>query len=390
MIVRERQRECYEKEIYSPLVVDVLPSSEQGEAARRWKELEQRTNNTGLTNSWTWIKTWLDYHAPLLTYSFIFAQQDERIVGAALVVQALYKRKGMPIARIHLGTGKYVEYNRLLVVPEYLDSFARELVKTVQRQFRWSELHLDGFVPEHANALLEAGRNAGLLFQVEARKSPIFDFQKASDDGYQDVLSALGKNTRYHLRRSSRLFEETFGQLTVEWAETSEQAKAMLKELIDLHQARWMRVKNQTGAFDKEHLKAYFAGMIDTLKLWPHGFLIVCRVKAGEKTLGCLYHYVEDGHILFTKGGIAQFDDAKMKPGLIAHVACMEECWKRGLAEEQHGHMDLLKYDFLAGDEPYKDSLTNTQDSLVWATAERGFLLWLMRKVRLIKNVLKR
>lgn len=381
--------ECYKKAIHSPIVIDVLPSSEEAEAARRWQELEYRTNNTGLTNSWTWVKTWLDYHAPVLKYSFIFGQHDEQIIGAALVVQAVYKRKGIPVVRIHLGTGKYAEYNRLLVVPEHLNSFAVELVKTVQSQFRWSELHFDGFVPEHANALLRAGRNTGLLFQNEARKSPIFDFRKASDDGYQDVLSALGKNTRYHLRRSSRLFEETFGPLTVEWAETPEQAKAMLKELIDLHQARWTLVKHRTGAFDKEYLKAYFAGMIDTLKLWPQGRLIICRVKAGETTLGCLYHYVEDGHIMFTKGGIAQFEDAKMKPGLIAHVAFMDECWKRGLAEERHGNVGLCKYDFLAGDEPYKDTLTNTQGSLVWATAERGLLLWLMKRVSNVKNKIK-
>ncbi|MBA2682211.1 MAG: GNAT family N-acetyltransferase [Ktedonobacteraceae bacterium] len=390
MIVAKRHiEERYEKEIDAPVIIDMLPSSEQAEAARRWQELERRTNKKGLTNSWTWIKTWLDYHGPLLAYSFIFGQHNDQTIGAALVVQALYKRKGMPIARIHIGTGKYVEYNRLLVVPGYLDSFATELVKTVQYQFRWSELHFDGFVPEHANALLKVGRDAGLRFQVEARKSPIFDFQRASDDGHQDVLSALSKNTRYHLRRSSRLFEKTFGPVTVEWAETPEQAKAILKELIDLHQTRWTQVKHRTGAFDKEYLKAYYAGMIDTLKLWPQGALIVCRVKAGETTLGCLYHYVEDGHIMFTKGGIAQFGDAKMKPGLIAHVASMEEFWKRGLAEERNRNRGLSKYDFLAGDEPYKDTLTNTQGSLIWATAERGLLLWLMRQASRVKNRIK-
>ncbi len=390
LIVEKRQIEYSEKASSSPIVIDVLSSSKQAEAACRWQDLEQCTNNTGLTNSWIWVKTWLDYHAPLIEYSFIFGQHNGQIIGAALVVEALYKRRGIPVARIHLGTGKYVEYNRLLVVPEYLDSFAVELVKTVQHQFCWSELHLDGFVSEDAKALLKAGRNAGLLFrQVDVRKSPIFEFQKASDDGHQDVLPALGKNTRANLRRSSRLFEDTFGPVTVEWAETAEQARAILKELIDLHQIRWTRMKDQTGAFDKEHLKAYFAGMIDTLKLWPHGSLIICRVKAGETTLGCLYHYIEDGHIMFTKGGIAQFEDAKMKPGLIAHVACMDECWKRGLAEKWYGNKGLTKYDFLAGDEPYKDTLTNTQGRLVWATAERGLLLWLMRRISDIKNKMK-
>ncbi|HZR44435.1 MAG TPA: GNAT family N-acetyltransferase [Ktedonobacteraceae bacterium] len=380
----------YEKYIHLPrVVVELLPYSEQAEAARRWQELERLTNNTGLTNSWTWIKTWLEHHAGIVQATFAFGQRGKQTIGAALIVQANYKRKGLSIDRVHLGTGKYVEYNRLLVVPQYLDSFAMELVRTVQNKFRWSELHLDGFVPEHGDALLLAGRSAGLSFEVDVKASPAFDFRKATDDGYEDVISALGKNTRYQIRRSLRLFEQQFGQIALEWAETPEQAKDILKELIELHQKRWTQM-NQSGAFDKPHLRSYYVGLIDALKLWPQGSAIVCRVKAGETTLGCIFNYVENGHIMFTKGGMAQFEDNKLKPGFVTHLICMEECRKRSLSEEQNGRQGLWNYDFLAGDEPYKDNISNTAGNLIWATAERGVPLWLMGKARAVKNLIKR
>ncbi len=394
LIVSGIQMKYNKKYTQAPVVIELLPYAAKAEAARRWQELEKLTNNTNLTNSWAWIETWLAYHVDILQCMFVFGLCDNQVIGATVVVQATYKRKRISITRIHVGTGKYVEYNRLLVVPAYQDSFAQALIKALQRRFRWSELHIDGFVPEDADVLLQAGKKAGLHFEVQERKTPIFDFRKAIDDGYQDVLSSLGKNTRYHVRRSTRLFEEFYGQVTIEWAENAEQAKDILKELIDLHQRHWTRVKGKlgifkTGAFNKPYLRSYYAGMIDTLKLWPQGSLIVCRVKAGETTLGCIFHYVENGHVMYTKGGIARFEDAKLKPGFITHVICMEECRQRGLIEEQHGNPGLLKYDFLAGDEAYKDSLTNTQGHLVWATAERGFILWLMEKVRIARDMLK-
>ena len=78
-----------------------------------------------------------------------------------------------------------------------------------------------------------------MQFRVDRRKSLAFDFQKATDEGHQDVISALGTNTRYNVRRSLRLFESRFGQCKIEWAETPEQAKDILQELIHFHRKCW-------------------------------------------------------------------------------------------------------------------------------------------------------
>jgi len=394
LIVSEEQTKRHEKYTRSPITIELLPYSEQTEVARRWQELEKRTNNTGLTNSWIWVKTWLEHHGDIVQPIFAFGRYDDQIVGATVVVQTIYKRKSLSIlsiARIYIGTGEYTKYNRMLVVPEYEDSFALALIKTIKSKLRWSELHLDGFAPEDAGALLGAGKNAGLLFQVREDKSPAFDFQKAIDDGYQDVISALGKNTRYNIRRSLRLFNEIYGQQTIEWAENADQAKSVLSELIDLNRRRWARL-NQLGSFDQPYIISYYVALIDELKLWPQGSVIVFRVKAGEKTLGCIFHYVENEHLMFTKSGIAQFEDAKLKPGLITHLACMEECKRRSLAETQRGKPGLAKYDFLSGEGSgqYKDSLSNKEGYLLSASAERGILLWLMEKARVVRNILKR
>lgn len=389
----------YERQNSQAAVIELLSSSEQMEAAIRWQDLEQSIRNTGLTNSWPWIKTWLDDYDDIVQPAFAFGKQDNQPIGAALITKATYRIAGLPIPAVHLGTAgepvkerTSVEYNRLLVAPEYLDAFAMGLVRTLQQQFRWLALRLNGFVPEHADALIRACAKAGLQCRVDERKFPVFDFQKAADEGYQDVISALGNNTRYNIRRSLRLFESTFGQRRIEWAGTPEQARGILRELIHLHQKRWEAI-GEPGALQSDRVRRYHEDLIDALSLWPQGSLIVFRLKQGETTIGCLFHFVEGGHVRFYKSGFPLFEDNRLKPGLVTHAVCMAECQRRGhleeekcrqcgLSEEECREHRLLKYDFLVGEGLYKKQLSNTESGLTWATARRGPRMWLIDKAR--------
>jgi hypothetical protein len=382
-------------------VIELVPFSEQIAAAHRWQDLEQSIGNAGLTNSWPWIKTWLDHYSNTVQPTFAFGKLDDQPIGAALITKVTHRIGGVPIPSVHLGTAgepdeetTWVECNQLLVAPEHLDAFATALIHTLRQQFRWSQLRLDGFVPHHANALMRSGAKVGLPFRGKVeKKSPAFDFQKAKDEGYQDIISALGKNTRYNIRRSMRLFEQNFGRQKVEWAETREQAKDILGELIELHQKRWQRVK-KPGAFQTDRVKRYHEDLIDALSLWPQGSLILFRIKHGETTIGCIFNFVdEDGQVLLHQTGFPVFEDNRLKPGLVSHVVFMEECKRRGLlgekkccqyglSEEEWRRPRLLKYDFLAGENLYKEQLSNTASHLTWATAGRGLRGWLIDKAR--------
>ena len=85
-------------------------------------------------------------------------------------------------------------------------------------------------------------------------------------------------------------------------------------------------------------------------------------------------------------------EDAKLKPGLVTHLLCMEECKKRSLAAQQQGKVGIFIYDFLTGEGSlqYKDSLSNREGSLDSAITERGLLLGLLRSAGNVKRMLKR
>jgi Acetyltransferase (GNAT) domain len=352
--------------------------TDRAQAGRRWRDLERRLANTGLTNAWSWVSTWLDNYQDVVDVSFAFGVAGATDVGAALITESVYWLRGIPVRAVHLGTAgeptrerTTVEYNRLLVAPEHLDLFAGQLVLTLHRRFRWSALRLNGFVPLHAEALMRACDRSALRFRVEEKRCPVFDFDRTSADGQADLVSALGKNTRHSVRRSQRLFIDRFGPPRLEWAETNEQADLILGELITLHQARW-RDRGEAGAFPTDRVRRYHRQLISALALWPCGSLIVMRLTYGATTVGCLYNFVENGHVMFYKGGIAQFDDSRLKPGLVTHALGMVECQRRG----------LVRYDFLAGEGRYKDQLSNAESILTWVLVHRGVQMWMLEQLR--------
>jgi hypothetical protein len=367
-----------EKENDHVTTIELVPSSERAYAASRWQDLERRIANTGLTNSWHWIETWLKHFGDV-QHTFAFGTKDTQPIGAALITKSAYRVGFISIPSVFLGTAgepqeerTYVEYNRLLVAPENLDAFAAGLINTL-KQFPWEQLRLHGFVPEHAAALIKAGSHIDMKFKVEKRPSPTFDFQKGADEGYRDIISALGSSsTRRSIRQSVRLL----GIQTIEWAETPDQAKDILKDLIDLHSKRWERI-GESGAFRADRVRKYHEDLIDVLL--PKGSLIVFRVKQGEKqdvekTIGCLFNFVENGHVMNYTSGFALFpDDNRLKPGLVTHVLCMEECRKRG----------FIEYDFLEGNERYKMQLSNSEkNALIWSSAQRGRRAWAIELAR--------
>ncbi|HEY4035216.1 MAG TPA: GNAT family N-acetyltransferase [Ktedonobacteraceae bacterium] len=363
---------------HSHIVIDIISSSEQRKAAKRWQILEQEINDKGLTNSWKWIEAWLKHYGHI-PHKFIFGVRDGQTIGAALVTQPLKKFKSViPILSLHLGTNgesleekTCVEYNRLLVAPENLSAFSIELLRNLQ-QLRWSQLVLHGFVPEHAEALIAASTYLGLTFSEQNKEAcPTFKFSEAV--GSPDVISAL-KHNKKRIRSSIDKMNAQ-APLKSEWAETIEQAQDILSELIELHTRKWGNTQTPSS-FQSDRVKRYHKELIDAF--FPEA-LMVFRVKLGEQTLGCLFGFVEDNHVLGYKGGINLSPDMKkFTPGLITHILCMEECRKRGYNE----------YNFLAGESPYKAQLSNTENFLIWATAERGLVMNAIGTTRKIKRII--
>jgi CelD/BcsL family acetyltransferase involved in cellulose biosynthesis len=347
--------------------IEHIPAERRADAAQRWQELEERIGDTGVTSSWRWVGTWLEYFGDVPHY-FVFGVCGDHTVGAALVTTPRYRETWLPTPSVFLGTaGEHrneavCQYNRMLVAREDLDGFASGLMRALAAARGWQQIVLQRFVPEQARALAGAGREAGVNLRLEERRSPAFNFEDLPADA--DVLSALTMKAKHirGLRSKIRTLDDPPGSLVIEWAQTPGQAKNILRELIGLHSGR-MTGLGYCGSFSTERTRRYHEHLVDAL--WPTGSIVAYRIRRDAQTLSCLLGLVEDGRIIGFRSGTSYSAALRsLSPGVVAHLLAMEESRNRG----------YIEYDFGDPYYPYKGELSNASNELVWAYAHRG--LW--------------
>jgi hypothetical protein len=354
--------------------IEIVFASEREAAAARWQALEQRLGSQHLKSSWKWISTWLDHFGndapsnPGSSHAFAFGRAEHHDIGAAIVPVSNFDLTVCTIPVIAFGTAgeplrerNYVFHNQLLVEPAWLDAFAQGLMNLIARR-AWSVLWIEGFISEQADALMRAGQQIGMRFDISKELSPTFDFRQLHPE--QHILQGISHAQRSKIRRSMKALHTQFGPCSVEWATTPAQAHDILEELMHLHTLQWQR-KGSPGLFHTERLKNYHRHLIDAL--FPD-HLIAFRVKQGKTTIGCLLNLIEDagGHITNHRSGFLTFDDHHLnntlKPGYVTNLLFMTEARARRYTE----------FDLLPEPSNYKRHITNAHHLLVSAESYKG------------------
>jgi hypothetical protein len=341
------------------IIVRFTTLEESRQIGELWSDLEHRLGSPGIMCSWNWVETWLHHYGDRVRHCFAVGEHQGRPIGIALVTGSA----PVPVPGIgfhgvvHLGTAGEprgesvdVEYNRLAVEPELRAAFASSLINAIRRRYKPFAIQLDGFVPEVVVALAAESLN----FSAEDRPCPTFDFERARLDN-KDVLASLGSGVRSRIRRSDR----GFGELQHEWASTKDEALDIFNELTILHQARWQR-EGRRGAFASTRFSGFHREFISR-SMNDEPCVMLFRLRQNDRTIGCLYGFIEHGTLMFYQSGFIDVDDNRLKPGLSTHAACMQECMNRG----------FLAYNFLAGEARYKRELANSERMLKSAVSYR-------------------
>jgi CelD/BcsL family acetyltransferase involved in cellulose biosynthesis len=332
-----------------------------------WRNLESQLGGAvPVAASWDWVQTWVSNYGDIVPSSFVVAEDGNTGIplGIALVASNRIKRsRFFTVKTRHLGTAgepeadsACVEYNALLTAPGQQVPFAQALVGVLRSRQDWDELRVDGFAPDDIQPFLDAALGAGLPFEVGRRASPMTDLRDAGKAGA--VLARLKSGTQSKIRRSLR----GFGAVDEQWAESEADALDILDELITLHQQRWSEA-GEPGSFASRRFTSFHRELVK--RLLPKKAVVLFRGRAGGKTIGCLYSFIDRGRVLFYQSGFASYEDSKLKPGLVLHSLCMQRCAERGYTE----------YDFLAGEGRYKSELATGEGQLIWGVHKRPRLL---------------
>ncbi len=327
-------------------------------AEATWRDLEAKAYRLPYFLSWGWIESWLgalpDARRPALAIvrehgepaaAFFLGYQRER--RHVVMERDVYYFNATGVPR---HDELRVEHNGLVALPGADRSLAG-LLDVLPGA--WDEVVLPAIDRYAFDDLGASARLARFRVHVEREASaPFVDLDAVRAAG-GDYPALLGASTRTQLRRARRIV----GKLELEIAHDEHSALDIYGELLRLH-ARRSAARGLRGAFADPWFESFHRRLI--LSRLSHGEIQLVRVRAGGRTLGCLYNLVYGGRVLFYQCGLGSNDLPHVKPGYLCHLAAVEHNARAGHAV----------YDLLGGGED-KDRLATSTTRLVWLRVQR-------------------
>lgn len=310
--------------------------------------------------SWAWIESWIKC-LPKEIPVFLVTLSDPDMPKIAFFIGAPpstppfagLKRLYLNSTGISIFDKLYIEYNSILVEN---DKEVPVDVVLSYLPFNWDEFVMPGLDPVlfPGNVIESSGSPYNIVTKKVA--SPFVDLIKVRDNKF-DYLGLLSGNTRSQIRRSYRMYQKE-GNVKLKVAATLEQAINIFTELIHLHQGSWQR-RGEQGCFSSDFFMKFHRRLIK--KYFSKGNIQLATLCCGEKTIACIYNFVEKNNVCFYQSGLETVENNKYKPGLMIHAEAIKYNAMLG-----HGI-----YDFLAGLSQYKKSLSTDEKQLIWARIQK-------------------
>jgi CelD/BcsL family acetyltransferase involved in cellulose biosynthesis len=305
---------------------------------RMWRQLEPEVAGHGFFQSWSWVGCLAEarYPDPVL----LRAEQDGRLLGLAL-----FNRRGDRLYLAESGNAgldaPFIEHNAPLAPPAIGAALLRAAwgLRGVRR------LVLSGVAAEAP---------FGTAWRAQRREAPFADLNalRAAGGG---ALSLCSANARQQIRRSDRSYAAR-GPLTLTCLADP---LAGFAAMLPLHERSWA-ARGKPGAFASEWMRRFHGALIRTAQ--PRGEVELLRIDAGDHEIGYLYNFRHGGRVHAYQSG---FDLAGAqrheKPGLTSHSLAIGRALAAG---------DSV-YDFLAGADRYKLSLSQGSQDLWWVELVR-------------------
>ena len=369
---------CFEN---AEVQVELSPLPAREALAAMWQKLEAHADSSFFL-SWAWISTWLatiDCVPHLVT-----ARLDGEVVGLGLVhVRMKTRHRFLPVWTLLLHqTGDEdqdvitIEHNDFLT-----DRRHRKRVHEACLRFLIDHGEIGG---REVGEVLLGGLNGTRRADIEALGRPV-DERARAGSAYVDLralrksertfLDMLKTSTARRIRRSIALYQER-GALELKAAVDVGEALGFFERCGELHQARWT-ARGRPGAFAYPFYTAFHRRLIATAL--PLGTIELVQISVAGEPIGYLYNLLDRGSVRYYFSGFRFEPDNRLKPGLVCHTLCIEHHRKRG--------MDI--YDFMGGDQRYKQELGQPGPDIICLAVQRpNWMLAAERPLRRLKQAI--
>ena len=310
--------------------------------------------------SWGWISTWIKSLPVDSRVELIVGYQADIPVLVFFVGRRKRVKFGVvPTNIISLNTMGdpyydllYVEYNSVLCESP-TEWVVNEFFQYMDK-LKWDEFILPGMAASFIasfNILNDTRRIKFHPLLEEVTSSFFVELQKIRDVD-MDFMKLLSANRRSQVRRSIKQYELD-GKIQIAEAGDLAQALMMFDELVVLHQAEWQK-RGKPGVFSNKYIYQFHRDLISSR--FDHNEIQLLQIKNDKMVIGFLYCFVYRGEVLFYQCGFTYTAGNVYRPGVVSHYYAIT-----------HNAMKNMKtYDFLAGDEAYKSTLSTNSVSMYW------------------------
>lgn len=313
-----------------------------------WKKIEPQAD-ISFFQSWAWVDSWLTIARPHIRP--LLFKINAQVVGIAFVAKGKSQENALISFKAFFPFNTSVEdidvcateYNTPITIRGYESLVRKAMVSFLLRdtsKHNIKRLHFYRIPQEHYDDY----HIEGLHYDIyKSEDNAVIDLKGLREKGIS-YDSLLSKGALTQIRRSSRIFQEKYGDIVYETADHTVQAQNWLLEMARLNQNRFNK-KGKKGVLSYPKLMQMQRVLIN--RYFAKGFAEMTRLRAGKHVIGYLYNFIYNNHVYFYMCGFVYEKDNKLKPGLLTHYHAIKNHCDNG--------RDM--YDFLAGNQTYKQRL---------------------------------
>lgn len=300
--------------------------------------------NHGRANPFThpsWIEPWLKHLGGSVRPFVVSLWQDNLLIGLA----PLGVQNFGPWRRLVFLGSPMADYPDLLIDPDHTSLIDFLVEYLLKQKWNWLDLVDISQRSPFLNSLTAAFSLYGLTPIIkQASICPGIRIRA----GWDEYWAQKKSKTRYTINKKAKRLGHEKGPLKLEVLSDGLAVMKGLEEASRIHAARWARQHTRT-IFSEKKGQEFFSEALAGLS--GEGIVRLYLLRAGSALTAFCLSFVGDGiHYYYIPG----FDQAYSKdsPGHLLLREIIREAHDQG----------LLLFDFMKGDEEYKDRWANTHD----------------------------
>jgi CelD/BcsL family acetyltransferase involved in cellulose biosynthesis len=319
-----------------------------------WEDALRRSLDNHIFQTWEWLSTWWRHYGDKRRSFLIVVTEGKKILAAAPLMYTTYNLLGLRIRKMECLADPAADYHTFLLTKERPEC-VRLIMNYAEREAAdWDFIELSEIPQNSETARLLAflGPKFNFKWRVQNRCPYVTLPIK-----FEDYFQRLGFNLRRNLRKYERRAQKDY-KVDFRICSDKEEIKRDMETFFVLHQKRWQS-KGQTGAFSDRKFRDFHLDIAACFA--ERGWLALNFVTLNEAPATAGYAFVYGRKLYsYLSGFDPQF--SKYRIGSLRLMYLIRHCIINGLTE----------YDFMRGDEPYKEQ---------WNTSIRNnFEFWVTRR----------